>query len=224
MPIYTQHIACIQTNNIHDDNILSHEHKISNICYTHFNSLSIFLIFEKRPSQLKSLFINLLLLLQIKKTNSINFSCTFFSHSAVCVCVFALKVMAFSLLFSALLFVTVWFFILRFFCSLLFWLTFHSFCTILLNHREDSGVRARLCRMLSYYTHIQESKYSHGCHLKAFAKKSCIPRLVKKSSILRVYHRLDGIFFTSLTLSYISFYWKLIAVLQSYFIECDARL
>lgn len=46
-------------------------------------------------------------------------------------------------------------------------------------------------RMLSHYT--QESKYSHGCHLKAFAKEKLHPSFVT-NIVVRVYHRLEGIF------------------------------
>lgn len=83
-----------------------------------------------------------------------------------------------------LLFVAVWFFISLFFLFVLFSLTDFSF--FLHDFTEPSWrfwcvrVRARLCQMLSYYTHIHKKRDIHMalCHLKAFAKEKLHPSFV----------------------------------------------
>lgn len=106
---------------------------------------------RKRPSQLKSLFINSLLLLQIKKNEFDKLFMHVFSHSVL----FALKVMAFSLLCFTVCCCMIFHFRCFFLSFSALRETFHSFCTILLKHWEDWRTSARLCRMLSYYTHIR---------------------------------------------------------------------
>lgn len=165
-------------------------HAFNSLSLSFFFCHSLFLMFE-RPFHLKSLFINLLLLLQIKKNEFDKLFMHVFSPIC-CIYVFAFKVMAFSLLS---LFVAIRFFkmiSLSLSCSFLnFSFFLHDFIEL-----WTTGVRAFVFECIPSNVKPLHARIEIFTWLSfnSICQEKLHPSFIT-NIILRVYHRLEGIFF-----------------------------